>query len=122
MPRATIARQIIKLVVEEGAVEDAGADGADQIDDEVKVVNGGKAQRQRLPGGEQVAQVAARVVLAGVAGAVVLDRGVVAGIARTLDVQPPVPGVEGAVAGDAGRRNAVEEVDAALDRLEEIFR
>ena len=73
-------------------------------------------------GDVEVAQVGAREVPAGVAAAVRVRGQVVFSEAGVLDVHGPHPREELAVAGVAGRHDAVEHVDAAPHGLDDVGR
>src|SRR5205807_227543 len=103
-------------------VDDALADGVDEAEDELKIVQRRKAVAEDLFGGEEVAEVGAAEGAAGVAGAALFNRARVFAERRLANVQAAVRRVDGAVAGEAGWRDAVERVDPPLDAGEEILR
>ena len=73
------------------------------------------------PRPHQMMQIGARVLRRG-ACALRIERARVLGIARVAQIEPPAPGEGLAVAARAGRHHAVEHVDAAGDRCEQILR
>src|SRR5688500_5411423 len=70
----------------------------------------------------QVPEIRARMVAAGVAGAGRIERPIVLGVTRVLDVDPPLAGEELAVACVPRGHHAVEHVDAAGDTFHQVFR
>src|SRR3954447_5965627 len=96
----------------ERPIQNAGTNRPDKVHNEVEVVDRGQAQGQRLARVEEMAQITPAKVLAGVAAAAHLDRAVIVDMARGLDLEATIGGVERAVAGKAGRCDTVEEIDA----------
>ena len=81
-----------------------------------------EAVRQQLLGPEQMRQIGPREPGAEEARAVVLDRRWIIEEASVADVQPTARDPQLAVPRDPRREHAVEQVDAAVDRLEEVRR
>lgn len=75
-----------------------------------------------LFGFEQMVQIGLRIIGAGRAGDGGLERGFVLGKAGVLDVERTVPGPGLAMAAGAGRQDAIEHVNAARDRFEDVER
>src|SRR5712691_6111449 len=86
----------------------------------VEVMQRVKGCRVHLAGEEEMPQIRARGGAAGVAVACRIRRAVVLGVARVLDVDAALAGEELAVPAVARRQDAVEHVDAARHRLDQI--
>ena len=81
-----------------------------------------EAVREQLLGPEQVGQVGPREAPAEQARTVVLDRLRVVEEAPVAEVQPTARDPQLPVPGDPGRQHAVEQVDPAMDGLEQVRR
>ena len=85
-------------------------------------MDGVEPEGEQLLGGEEVAQVGAGEGSTSIAGTFVVGGPRVAGVARRLDLQPAGAGEEQPVAGDAGGKDAVEQVDARHRAAQQILR
>src|SRR5260221_10210103 len=74
-----------------------------------------------LPGREKVSQICPRAGSACVAGTLRIGRAVVLGVPDILYVDAPLAGKQLAVPGVTGRQDAIEQVDAARHRFDEVF-
>ena len=88
---------------------------------EVQVVDGVEDGRGDLVALEEVAEVGPGEVAAGVAGAGLVERPLVPGVLPVLDGHPAAAREQGAVAGVARRQDAVEEIDAPGDGLDDVL-
>src|SRR5690606_16766026 len=87
-----------------------------------EVVQGAQDRRQHLVAAVQVAQVGAAVAIAaGMAAAALLDRARVLLVLRVADADGAGRSEVVAVARVAGRHDAIEHVDAARDRLDQVL-
>ncbi|MPM47030.1 hypothetical protein SDC9_93738 [bioreactor metagenome] len=121
VPGVEAAEHLVAAVLEPALLQ-RRTDVVDQPDGEPLVVDRRQCGRQHLLGLEQVVQVGARVVRAGVAVARGVDRAEIAPVLGPGDVEPAVARVEGGVARDPGGLDAVEGVGPVLDRGEEVVR
>src|SRR5215208_1437525 len=119
--RRVIAAQNVGAQLVELATPDRCADLVDEPDDEALVVDGAQRGRQDLLGLEQMVQVGAGVVRAGVAVAVRVDRAEVAPEAGVGDVEATRSRIHSRVAGYARRRHAVEGVSAGRHGVEKVI-
>src|SRR5574343_272230 len=107
-------------------VQRAGLDGGAHLghDDliEMQVVDGVQHAAQDFAAAEQVVEVGTAERGAGVARTRRVERAGVGLVAGVLDLDIAEAGEQVAVAGVAGRHHAVEHVDAALDREDQVFR
>lgn len=88
----------------------------------MQVVDGVEHAAEDFAVAEEVVQVAARELGAGVAGARWVERAGVELVAGVLDLDVAVAGEQVAVAGIAGRHHAIEHVDAGGDRIHQVLR
>ena len=89
---------------------------------EAFVVNAGECSAENLVGAKQMIDVSARMMLASITVALSVDRREVLAKASIADVDAAVKGVQSAVAGLAGRRDAIESIDAVFDAEKQIGR
>jgi hypothetical protein len=80
-----------------------------------------KGRGVHFAGHEKMPQIGAGEGPAGVAAADWIRRAVVLGIARIPDVEPTFAGEELTVPRVARRQHAIEQIDAARDRLDEVL-
>ena len=107
----------------ERAVGDGGADAFHQGDEVVDVVDREQARPEDLVHVQQVPDVGAREVHAGVATAARVERGEILGEASRLGGQGAAASHERRrVARQTGRHHAVEHVDAEFHAFEDLFR
>ena len=104
----------------EGAGVQLVADALHQVVVEPEVVHDGQPHPEQLFRLEQVADVGPAVLAAGGAAAGGVDGALVPLILGVFDVDDAAPGVQVAVAGVAAGHDAVEQVDAAGHRLEDV--
>src|SRR5713226_4851876 len=97
------------------------ADSPHDVKVKVEVVEGVQDRGQDLSGDKQVAQVSARISAADRAGAALIRRANVAGIARILDQQPSAAGKKAAVARVARGQDAIHHVNSALDVVGDVL-
>lgn len=103
------------------AVEDGLAKLAHQVEEEVHVVGGQQDVAQDFIGPDQVAEVGATEIMAGVAAAGGVQRGGVTGVLGIVQVEPAAQEHGCAVAGQPGGQDAVEDVYAAQDSVDQVF-
>src|SRR5207245_1704361 len=90
-------------------------------EEERQVVEREQSMREELAGHEEVPEVGAREAAARVALAIGVERGAVARVPSLFERDGAVDREGLAVARVARREHAVEYVDAARDRLDEVF-
>ena len=83
-------------------------------------MNAGERRTENLIGAKQMINVSARMMLASITVAFSVDRREVFAKASIADVDAAIKGVQSAVAGLAGRRDAIESVDAIFDAEKQI--
>src|SRR6202167_3136889 len=88
---------------------------------EKQIVDGVQARAKNLAALVQMTQVAAAVVQAGVAAAVVLDRSGLQAVSGVADVDDPAAREQMRVARMARGHHAIEHVDAAAHRLQDVL-
>ena len=76
---------------------------------------------EHLVGLDEVVEIGARIVARGGAGTRLVDRARVVGVARVLEVDRPEAGEGEPVPAVARRQDAVEHVDAACHRLDDVL-
>ena len=81
-----------------------------------------QAQSEQLLLVDEMTQVCAGEAGAGRAGAILVQRSRIAREAGVVEIEPAVPGVRAAGPAEPRRQDAVEEVDPALDHLEDPLR
>lgn len=106
----------------EGAGDDVGAGLTGEVEVEVEVVDGDKPESEDFLCFNEVAEVGAGEVAAGVAFATGFDGGGVFGEGGVFEVQSAGGGEGGAVAGEASGEDAVEHVNAAGDYFDDLWR
>ena len=106
----------------EGASEDVGAGLTGEVEVEVEVVDGDEAEAEDFLCFDEVAEVGAGKVAAGVAFATRFDGGGVFSEWGVFEVQCAGGGKGGAVAGEASGEDAVEHVNAACDHFDDLRR
>src|ERR1700683_593119 len=88
---------------------------------EIQIVDGAQERAKNLAALVQMTQVAAAVVQAGVAAAVVLDRAGLQAVSGVADVDDPAAREQMRVARVARGHHAIEHVDAAAHRLQDVL-
>ena len=83
-------------------------------------MNAGERSAENLVGAKQMIDVSARMMLASITVALSVDRREVLAKAGVADVDAAVKGIQSAVAGLAGRRDAIESIDAVFDAEKQI--
>ena len=106
----------------EGAVVQRLTDALHQVVVKIQVVHNGQTHPQQLVRFLQMADVRAGEVAADRAIAVRVNGRLVALIFQVLDVDDAVPGEQVAVAGVTAGHNAVEQVNTAVDALDDVAR
>src|SRR6185295_15558649 len=101
---------------------DGGTDRAHELQVEVQVVQGVEARAQDFIATVEVAEVGARVVATGVAGAGRIERTHVRVVRAVPDVDDTCRREQVAVAGMARGNDAVEQVHAAQHGLDDVLR
>src|SRR5690242_5823167 len=97
------------------------SDTVEGVKVKVQVMQRVKGRRVQLAGREEVAKVGARARPARVARAGGIGRPVVLGVPGVLDIEAPFAREELAVPCVPGGEDAVEEIDAAGDRLHQVL-
>src|SRR5260221_2001946 len=122
MPGWTIACQEFIYIGWERAVNDGGAHFRHQSEQHVEIVQAEELVGQDFSGLDQMPNVSAGKVSAGVAGTTFFKGGGIACVLEIAHVDAPAPGQRGTVAGYPSRQNAVKNIDAACDPIDEVFR
>ena len=104
----------------EGATFNCGTGLFHRAHEHAGVVDAEHAEAEDFADVKEMAQVGAGEVAAGEAVAVVFDGTEVGFVCATFDADAAFAGEGGAVAGDPGRENAIEHVDAASDEFDHL--
>ena len=105
----------------ERTIGDVAADGFHQPDQGPQVMDGYKGSGQQLLRHDQVTKVGTREGPAGIAIAGFVDRAFVAGEGGVHEVEPPIGGEGRMMAGQTGRQDTIEDIDAAQHPVDQVF-